>query len=209
MKTLLPWLLVVALLGGIYFLFSSSKAKDGQIAKLTQDNEQVEALRLENSELKKIQVQADELERLRREHDELLHLRSEVQKNRGEIKQLNTQLSAAQAQTVQAQQQVERAGQLANENQALRTQQEEQTRALKNIQVQTVACIQFLRQIDGAKQTWALENKKSPNDVPTPDDIAPYLQNPEQIRCPAGGVYSINAVAAAPTCTVPSHVLTK
>ena len=210
MKTFLPWLLVVALLGGIYFLFSSGKEKDAQVAKLKQDNQEVESLRLENAELKKIPVQADELERLRREHDELLRLRSEVQKNRTEIKQLTTQLSTAQAQNVQAQQQAERAGQLASENQALRTQQQaEQAAAQKNEQVQTVACIQFLRQIDGAKQQWALENKKTPSDVPTPEDIAPYLPNPELIRCPAGGVYTINAVGVFPTCTIPGHVLTK
>ena len=209
MKSLVPWFLAVALLGGIYFLFSAGKEKDAQIAKLKQDNQEVESLRLENAELKKIPVQAEELERLRREHDELLRLRSEVQKDRTEIKQLTAQLSTAQAQTIQAQQQVERAGQLASENQALRTQQAQQTADLKNAQAQTVVCIQFLRQIDGAKQQWALENKKTPNDVPTPEDIAPYLPNPEQIRCPAGGVYTINAVGVMPACSVPSHVLTK
>ncbi|HZQ46325.1 MAG TPA: hypothetical protein VFC07_04880, partial [Verrucomicrobiae bacterium] len=32
-----------------------------------------------------------------------------------------------------------------------------------------------LRQLDGAKQTWAMENKKSPTDAPTFEDLKPYM----------------------------------
>src|SRR5262249_39296685 len=39
------------------------------------------------------------------------------------------------------------------------------------------ACINNLRQIDGAIQTWALENKKAENAVPTRKDLLPYLHN--------------------------------
>ena len=38
-------------------------------------------------------------------------------------------------------------------------------------------CINRLRQIDGAKQEWALENGKTSNDVPRWADLYPYLSN--------------------------------
>src|SRR6202789_3685320 len=37
------------------------------------------------------------------------------------------------------------------------------------------ACINNLRQIDGAKQEWALETKKQPTAVPAVSDIQPYM----------------------------------
>ncbi len=69
------------------------------------------------------------------------------------------------------------------------------------------ACINNLRQIYAAKQEWALEKNKAQTDVPTWDDLAPYLQGPVPLKCPAGGTYSINAVSQPPTCSVPGHAL--
>src|SRR4051794_4918985 len=37
------------------------------------------------------------------------------------------------------------------------------------------ACINNLRQLDGAKQQWALENKAAPTATPDITDVAPYL----------------------------------
>jgi hypothetical protein len=65
------------------------------------------------------------------------------------------------------------------------------------------ACISNLRQIDGAKHSWALEAKKQDSDKPTAQDLAPYLR--AQLNCPAGGVYSFNAVSEEPTCSIPTH----
>jgi ABC-type transport system involved in cytochrome bd biosynthesis fused ATPase/permease subunit len=67
------------------------------------------------------------------------------------------------------------------------------------------ACINNLRQIDAAKQQWALEKGKQTADVPTWDDIKPYLYRIP--HCPAGGTYTINAVGQQPQCSVPEHVL--
>ena len=58
MKTALPWILVVVLLGGVYFLYSGGKSKDADIARLTQENQEVEKLRAENADLKKLPAQA-------------------------------------------------------------------------------------------------------------------------------------------------------
>ena len=76
------------------------------------------------------------------------------------------------------------------------------------------ACINNLRQIDGAKQQWALETKQATDATPNGTDIAPYLKS--AVLCPAGGTistmtgcYNINAVSVKPTCTVvaSTHVL--
>jgi hypothetical protein len=70
-------------------------------------------------------------------------------------------------------------------------------------------CINHLRLIDGAKQQWALENGKSLNNIPTWEDIKPYLGRGGSgiPLCPAGGTYQLNSVAQNPTCTVPGHQL--
>jgi hypothetical protein len=69
------------------------------------------------------------------------------------------------------------------------------------------ACINNLRQIDAAKQEWALEKNKTATDVPTEDDIKPYLINSRMPVCPAGGIYTIGAVGEKPTCSFRGHVL--
>lgn len=74
---------------------------------------------------------------------------------------------------------------------------------------QTVTCVNNLRQIDLAKQTWAREQKKEANDLPTISDLAPHLPNNNFPTCPAGGVYTINSVSTAPECSNPKHVLQK
>lgn len=73
-------------------------------------------------------------------------------------------------------------------------------------------CMNNLRQIDGAKQQWALEYRQQSNATPSANDIAPYLGRAgsvDSIVCPAGGdsatfasSYTINAVNVAPTCNI-------
>ena len=71
---------------------------------------------------------------------------------------------------------------------------------------QKAACVANLRTMDGAKATWALEQKKNNADVPTDADLfGPTSYIREKPGCPAGGTYSLNQVDAKPTCTVPDH----
>ena len=79
-------------------------------------------------------------------------------------------------------------------------------------QSQKNACINNLRQIDGAVQQWALELKKAPDASPGFTDISGYLKN--SVICPAGGTsfgdsYVLNGVTNKPTCKKDStnHVL--
>src|SRR5690349_10311000 len=68
------------------------------------------------------------------------------------------------------------------------------------------ACINNLRQLDGAKQQWALENHQPSNaTAPASTVIAPYLGRGSAGHyptCPAGGTYAINDLSTAPTCTI-------
>jgi prepilin-type N-terminal cleavage/methylation domain-containing protein len=65
------------------------------------------------------------------------------------------------------------------------------------------ACINNLRQIDGAIQEWALEQKKDTSSTVAETDITPYLKN--SVICPSGGTsfansYTVSDVATVPTC---------
>jgi len=66
------------------------------------------------------------------------------------------------------------------------------------------ACIANLKQIDGAKATWALEQKKLSTDTPVTSDIygaTQYIR--DEPLCPGGGTYTLDIVANRPTCSVP------
>jgi prepilin-type N-terminal cleavage/methylation domain-containing protein len=69
------------------------------------------------------------------------------------------------------------------------------------------ACINNLRQIDGAKEQWALENKKSAGSAVDTDGVNAYIKGQTTPNCPAGGTYSYNAVDTAPACSIPGHTL--
>jgi hypothetical protein len=72
------------------------------------------------------------------------------------------------------------------------------------------ACINNLRQIDGAKNEWALENNKTNGTPVTEADIKPYIKlgaGGNLPKCPAGGTYTIGPVGEPPTCSVPRHKL--
>jgi hypothetical protein len=80
-------------------------------------------------------------------------------------------------------------------------------------------CVNRLAVISGCKAQWALEHQKTTNDVPTWEDIRPYLPNKwtnsdwtnGQPRCPDGGTYTLGRVGEPPTCSIggPRHSLPK
>src|ERR1700755_2053069 len=53
------------------------------------------------------------------------------------------------------------------------------------------ACINNLRQLDGAVQQWALENQKKNGDAVATTDVTPYLKSQIMPVEPAGGAYTI------------------
>jgi prepilin-type N-terminal cleavage/methylation domain-containing protein len=81
---------------------------------------------------------------------------------------------------------------------------------------QANACINNLRQIDGAAQQWALERGQSTGATITfPGDLTPYIKlnsSGSLPPCPAGGSYNDAKVGNTPTCSLsgsvtPPHVL--
>ena len=70
------------------------------------------------------------------------------------------------------------------------------------------ACIANLRQMDGAKNTWALEEKKTSTAAPTDAQIfGATLYIRDKPSCPAAGTYTLLTVADKPKCTIPGHTL--
>ncbi len=72
------------------------------------------------------------------------------------------------------------------------------------------ACINNLRQIDGAKQQWALENKQPSTATVTSALLMPYMGRGNAgayPTCPAGGSYTVQGLSTAPTCSIGLHVL--
>src|ERR1700759_2180864 len=64
------------------------------------------------------------------------------------------------------------------------------------------ACINNLRQIDGAKEQWALEKKKSAGSAVVDTEVNAYIKGNATPSCPGGGTYTYNAVDTAPACSL-------
>jgi hypothetical protein len=77
----------------------------------------------------------------------------------------------------------------------------------------TNICVSNLKQIDGAKDGWALENLKKTNAIVKWSNLIgtnAYLKM--MPICPQGGTYTINVIGNDPTCSLdntvnPAHVL--
>jgi hypothetical protein len=64
-------------------------------------------------------------------------------------------------------------------------------------------CVNNLRQIDGAKNVWAMENGKTNGAICTQSDIKPYIKLDAKgylPKCPLGGTYTIGKFGESPTC---------
>jgi len=73
------------------------------------------------------------------------------------------------------------------------------------------ACINNLRQLDGAKQQWALEVGKGSTDTPAATDVQPYLGRgstgtlpycPQDSTKTFANSYTLGDMSTAPTCIV-------
>jgi len=68
---------------------------------------------------------------------------------------------------------------------------------------QISACVANLKQLEGAKATWAMEMKKANSDTPSDSDLfGSTLYIREKPQCPANGTYDLTQVDAKPTCTM-------
>ncbi len=67
------------------------------------------------------------------------------------------------------------------------------------------ACVNNLRQIEEAKEQWALEKKKQAGDPIVETEVKQLLRS--AVVCPAGGTYTFEPVGTPPSCSVPGHQL--
>lgn len=216
LKSLLPWLCLLASLLGLAWMYTENQKKDQELTVLRDASDQAQKLRTELEEIKANhdQVDTNEVARLRKDNEELLRLRNEVRQLRGDKQQLNSQLQTAQTQVqgVQAQMEAMRTappqpvapGQPNPAAQPGVPGRPAATPASTE-QANTLACQNNLRTIQGAKQQWATEHQKLPSALMTTADLLPYLKVNAMPTCPAGGVYTLNPVSVPPFCNIPGH----
>lgn len=69
-------------------------------------------------------------------------------------------------------------------------------------------CIAQLKNLEGAKHTWAAANQKRDQDVPNWSDIVgPNAYIGHMPICPEGGTYTLGPVSDPPRCSIEDHVL--
>jgi uncharacterized phage infection (PIP) family protein YhgE len=218
LKSLLPWLCVLASLGGLAYMYAANQKKDQELAALRDDSQQLQKLRAEIEEAKntRVQTESDEIARLRKDNEELLRLRNEVRQLRGDKQQLNSQLQAAQTQVegVQAQMQAMRTGPgqpgaPGQPNPGVQPGAPGRPGAapVNTEQANTLTCQNNLRAIQGAKQQWATQDQKPASALMTTADLLPFLKGNAMPTCPAGGVYTLNPVGVPPFCNIPGHTI--
>ncbi|MEI9863616.1 MAG: hypothetical protein WDN00_03480 [Limisphaerales bacterium] len=118
---------------------------------------------------------------LRAENQDLPRLRNQVTQLQAANQKLSGQLKDTATHAQQAQAQLQ---------QVAAARQAETQRV--NAEAEHDACINNLRQIDAAKQQWALEKNKTAEAIPTAQEIAPYFKNSVLPVCPSGGTYTLN-----------------
>ena len=196
------WLLVVTFLASEVFLFSALRQKEAAQVSFQSEKQRADDLQTQLDSLKNANagLEGAEISKLRAENQDLPRLRNTVMQLQATNQKLSQQLKAT---STFAQQQQAQLQQLAAENQQARAivQQTDAEAGERN------ACINNLRQIDAAKQQWALETNKKADAVPTAQDLTPYFKDGIFPVCPSGGTYTLNAVNVLPACSVPGHLL--
>jgi prepilin-type N-terminal cleavage/methylation domain-containing protein len=79
--------------------------------------------------------------------------------------------------------------------------------AKARITSQKQVCISNLRQIDSAKEQWAMMRNKSNGSPVAVDEVNSFIKGTTAPDCPAAGVYDYQAVGTDPDCTKTGHVL--
>ena len=196
----------IVVVAALIFLYSSNARKDTELAVLRSDL-QNQLAQAEKTRAEEATTHKAELELLR---DGLRQLRDDAQQKQVQAQGVQDYVAAAQLQ------QQERALELVQAGQ--RSQAES---------VQRETCISNLRLIDKAKRNWATRrfntetfssksfapgeflslHNRIADMIPPHYEIVTYFNGSALPTCPAGGTYSLNAVKAAPTCSIPGHVL--
>ena len=134
--------------------------------------------------------------RLRAENQGLTQKFAQLQNENNQLREVNQQLTQ-QLQTSRdaAQQQQEQLQQMQTENQQAGTAPEPSAEQSMSPAAQLNACINNLRQIDAAKQQWALENDKTADAIPSAQELLPYFPTWfSRFALPAAPIRSMRSV---------------
>ena len=204
LKNWVLWLCIAALLAGAFFLFKANLQRDAALVQLREVKQETGQLRAQLDLLKNSSVATLSAEnaRLRAENQKLTQKFSQLQNENRQLHGANQQMTQQLQTTGEAAQQ-----QMPAEDQPAVAAPEPATEQPAAVAAQLNTCINNLRQIDAAKQEWALENDATAGAIPTALELLPYLKDSIFPSCPAGGTYTINAVGVPPTCSIPGHAL--
>lgn len=198
-KRWFAWGCLALMLIAEILLFRANHERDAALTDLRDAQQQLHQAQAELDDLKNSSAgsQAAEISSLRKQNEALTSKVSALQKN---VEQL-------QAESRQTAQHLTTA-RTALELQQANLQQLQTERQQAKLAANANACINNLRQLDTAKQQWALDKEKTADAVPTAQDLLPYLNKDEIFPvCPDGGNYTLNAVGELPACSIPGHAL--
>jgi SMC interacting uncharacterized protein involved in chromosome segregation len=206
-KDLFPIACLLLLIVSEVFLFAANRQKSLAMAQLRNAQQQLADLQEQYADVTNsiAASESEDVTRLRAENQDLPRLRAQVQQLTADNTKLIGQLGAVSAAAGQRQEQLQEIQ--AQQDQAAADQQAQAQQLDQIVAQQRNTCINNLRVIYAAKQEWALEKSKTDADIPTEQDLLPYLKNETFPVCPSGGVYTIGAVGQMPTCSIPGHVL--
>jgi septal ring factor EnvC (AmiA/AmiB activator) len=200
------WLCLAVLVAGEVLLFKANQQRDAALVGQREAQHDANQARKNLEQLKaSIAAQGAEGDRLRKENQSLSQIVNQLKTETNRLQQVNRQLTqqlGSLGETAEQQQEKLQQWEAAG-RQARAAVRETQTQAV----IERDACIANLKQIDAAKIQWALEYNKADDAIPTAQDLLPYFKDGVFPVCPSGGTYTINAVALAPTCSIPGHAL--
>ena len=203
LKRWFSWVCLALVVVAEILLFRANHERDTALTDYRDAQHQLRQAQTELAELKSSNtgVQAAENSRLRKQNEILTSkvagLQTTLARFQAESQQTAKNLNAARTALQMQQDHLEQ----------LQTEKQQLAAAGATI-IRQNACINNLRQIDGAKQQWALEKNKPADAAPPAQDLLPYLKDGVFPSCPGGGLYSINTVGELPTCSIPGHALT-
>ena len=189
--------IVLAAMAGLLIMQQQSVVRlREENQSLRQQQIQMAQLAAENERLSNSVSQAGTSEPLSQDQiHELLRLRGEV----GTLRQNTKELARVQEENREL-----RARPVVDPNPA----PIQSTRILSPEDQARNVCINNLRQIAGAIQQCALENKLTTNDTVTVEQLQPYLGRIKDVfRCPLGGTYTFGRVTELPTCSIAGHAI--
>ncbi len=190
----IPILLIVASLSWAGLSLSEHLKTTAEANKLSALGGDLAKIRQRNLDLKAGSGLQAEVDRLKKENEGFDEAKKENEKVMAEKAETDKRVSELKKTQIEV-----RREKLASENQQLQQRTKEaQSAAFASTQQ---ACFQMMKQIQGAKEQWALENRKDATGLPTAENLALYFKG-IQFKCPGGGTHTINYVGQLPICSV-------